>query len=164
VVLGTIPGCGGTQRLIRAIGKARAMKYVLTGEHFTAQQVFLHRAMQVPLHTRTPTLKIVWSVPYCGFVCRPQAAEWGLVTEVVPAATLVDTAVAMATKIASFSKPVIAMAKEAVNAANEMTLKEGVHFEKRLFHSTFATVQRKSRKIRHVCRVFAECCQQPAIF
>jgi enoyl-CoA hydratase len=39
--LGTIPGCGGTQRLIRAIGKSRAMKYVLTGEQFTAQQVGL---------------------------------------------------------------------------------------------------------------------------
>jgi len=65
----------------------------------------------------------------------------GLVTKVVPAEETVDTAVKMAEKIASFSQPVIAMAKEAVNAAYEMTQAEGVRFERRLFHSTFATVR-----------------------
>lgn len=57
------------------------------------------------------------------------------------AAETVDTAVKMAEKIASFSQPIIAMAKESVNAAYEMTLAEGVRFERRLFHSTFSTVR-----------------------
>lgn len=63
--------------------------------------------------------------------------------KVVPAGQLVETAVTMGTKIGGLSKPVIAMAKEAVNAAYEMTLAEGVRFERRLFHSTFATKDQK---------------------
>ena len=54
-----------------------------------------------------------------------------------------DAAVALAAKIAGHSKPIVAMAKEAVNAAFEMTLAEGVHFERRLFHATFATADQK---------------------
>lgn len=109
ILLGTIPGCGGTQRLVRAVGKSRGMEIVLTGEKFTAQQ----------------------------------ASEWGLVSKVLPVDKLVESAVAMADKIAGFSKPIVMMCKEAVNSSFEMTLKEGIHFEKRLFHQTFATADQK---------------------
>ena len=67
----------------------------------------------------------------------------GLVAQVVPAATTVDVAVAMGAKIAAHSKPIVAMAKEAVNAAFEMTLAEGIRFERRVFHTTFATKDQK---------------------
>ncbi|RYG49323.1 hypothetical protein EON67_06785 [archaeon] len=109
VTIGTIPGCGGTQRLIRSVGKSKAMEMVLSGASIGAAE----------------------------------AATYGLVAKVVPADKTVETAVAMATKIASFSKPIIAMAKEAVNASYEMTLAEGVRFERRVFHATFATADQK---------------------
>lgn len=109
VTLGTIPGCGGTQRLIRAVGKSKAMEMILTAERMSAEEM----------------------------------RAYGLVARVVPSDKLVDTAVEMAGKIAAFSKPVIAMAKEAVNASYEMTLAEGIRFERRLFHSTFATADQK---------------------
>jgi enoyl-CoA hydratase/carnithine racemase len=109
VTIGTIPGCGGTQRLIRAIGKSRAMELVLTGDRMPASE----------------------------------ALTRGLVARVVPADKTVETAVGIAAKIASFSKPIIAMAKEATNASYEMTLAEGIHFERRLFHTTFATADQK---------------------
>lgn len=64
----------------------------------------------------------------------------GLVCRVVPSEKLLEETLAMADKIASFSTPVVMMAKEAVNASFEMSLAEGVRFERRLFHSTFATV------------------------
>ena len=38
IKLGVIPGAGGSQRLTRAMGKARAMHYILTGEQFSAQE------------------------------------------------------------------------------------------------------------------------------
>lgn len=78
------------------------------------------------------------------------AASTGLVSRVVPPEQLVDDAVAMAAKIAALSQPVIAMAKEATNAAYELTLAEGVRFERRLFHSTFATVRRHNTAPTHV--------------
>lgn len=68
----------------------------------------------------------------------------GLVCRVVPADKLVDEALAMGKKIASLSQPVIQMAKEAVNASFELTLAEGVRWERRLFHSTFATVRSRA--------------------
>ena len=102
-------GCGGTQRLIRAVGKAKAMDMILTGDMVDANE----------------------------------ARDFGLVTKVVAADETLDEAVKMASKIASFSQPIIAMAKEAVNAAYEMTQAEGVRFERRLFHSTFATNDQK---------------------
>lgn len=63
---------------------------------------------------------------------------------VVPAAELVDAAVKLGEDIARFSKPITAMCKEAVNAAEELSLAEGLRLERRLFHSTFATVRRPS--------------------
>jgi enoyl-CoA hydratase/carnithine racemase len=108
ITLGTIPGCGGTQRLVRAVGKSKAMELILTGERLTALQ----------------------------------AKELGLVSHVYPKAELVDKAMVMAKKIASFSKPIAQLAKEAVNVSFEATLAEGVRFERRIFHASFATADR----------------------
>ena len=105
IKLGTIPGVGGTQRLTRAIGKARAMDLILTGDFMSAEE----------------------------------AKSLGLVSRIVPADELVDTAVEVGSRIASYSKPVVSMAKEAVNEAFESSLRSGLLFERRLFHSTFAT-------------------------
>jgi len=77
------------------------------------------------------------------FIKADEAERAGLVSRVVPAKELVENALKTAGQIASFSKPIVAMAKECVNTAFETTLAEGVHFERRLFHSTFATEDRK---------------------
>lgn len=109
VTIGTIPGCGGTQRLIRAIGKSKAMEMILTGEFMDAEE----------------------------------AEKAGLVSRVVEPDALINDAVALGSKIASLSQPVIAMAKEAVNASYENTLQQGVVMERRLFHSTFGFADQK---------------------
>ncbi|GAB5099012.1 enoyl-CoA hydratase [Caballeronia sp. HLA56] len=72
-----------------------------------------------------------------------EAERAGLASRVVGAERLIDEAVEAATIIASFSLPAVMMAKEAVNRAYETTLAEGVHFERRLFHSLFATEDQK---------------------
>jgi len=105
ITLGVIPGSGGTQRLTRAVGKAKAMDMVLTGRMMDAEE----------------------------------AERAGLVSRVVPADALLDTALEAAETIAGMSAPAAAMAKEAVNRVFEMTLAEGVRFERRLFQSCFAT-------------------------
>lgn len=61
-------------------------------------------------------------------------------SRVVPAGELLNEAVKTASKIASMSKPIASLVKDAVNAAYETTLSAGITFERRLFHSTFATV------------------------
>jgi len=109
ITLGVIPGCGGTQRLVRAIGKSKAMELVLTG----------------------------------GMIDAKQAEKDGLVSKVVPTETTVEVALEMANKIASFSLPVAAAAKETVNAAFELNLAEGLRFERRIFHSLFALSDQK---------------------
>ncbi|EHH19490.1 hypothetical protein EGK_20210, partial [Macaca mulatta] len=109
ILLGTIPGAGGTQRLTRAVGKSLAMEMVLTGDRISAQD----------------------------------AKQAGLVSKIFPVETLVEEAIQCAEKIASNSKIIVAMAKESVNAAFEMTLTEGSKLEKKLFYSTFATDDRK---------------------
>ncbi len=107
--LGIIAGMGGTQRLARAVGKAKAMDMNLTGRMMDAAE----------------------------------AERSGLVSRVVPAATLLDEARAMATKIAAKSQIATMAAKEAVNRAYESTLAEGLIFERRLFQSLFATEDQK---------------------
>jgi enoyl-CoA hydratase len=72
-----------------------------------------------------------------------EAERAGLVSRVVPAAELLPEALKVAEKIAGLSRPVVMMAKESVNRAYETTLAEGVRFERRLFHSTFATEDQK---------------------
>jgi len=72
-----------------------------------------------------------------------EAERAGLVSRIVPAAQLLDEALAAAGKIAEFSLPAVMMAKEAVNRAFETTLAEGLRFEKRLFHSMFALDDQK---------------------
>ncbi|MFN3349113.1 enoyl-CoA hydratase [Pseudorhodoplanes sp.] len=109
IKLGVIPGIGGTQRLTRAIGKAKAMDMTLTGRMMDAEE----------------------------------AERSGLVARVVPLASLMDETMKIATAIASMSLPAVMMAKEAVNRAFETTLAEGVLFERRLFHSLFATRDQK---------------------
>ncbi|MCC7039728.1 MAG: enoyl-CoA hydratase [Burkholderiales bacterium] len=109
IKLGIIPGAGGTQRLPRAVGKAKAMDLVLTGRMMSADE----------------------------------AERAGLVSRVVSAETLVDEALAAAATICEYSLPVVMMAKEAVNRAYEGTLADGIHFERRMFHSLFATEDQK---------------------
>jgi enoyl-CoA hydratase len=72
-----------------------------------------------------------------------EAERAGLVSRVVPAADLVSEAVKVAARIATLSRPVVLMAKEAVNRAYETTLSEGILFERRVFHATFALEDRK---------------------
>jgi len=72
-----------------------------------------------------------------------EAERSGLVSRIVPVASLVDEAIKTATKIAELSQPIVMMAKEAINRAYETTLTEGIRFERRLFHATFATEDQK---------------------
>jgi enoyl-CoA hydratase len=72
-----------------------------------------------------------------------EAERCGLVSRIVPVAELVKDAVATAQTIAEMSRPIAMMAKESINRAFETTLAEGVRFERRLFHSTFATADQK---------------------
>ena len=72
-----------------------------------------------------------------------EAERSGLVSRVVPLSELMDEALKVASRIGELSRPSVLMAKESVNKAYEMTLSEGVKFERRLFHSTFATEDQK---------------------
>jgi enoyl-CoA hydratase len=72
-----------------------------------------------------------------------EAERSGLVSRVVPVEELVNEAVKAAGKIAEFSLPAVIMAKEAVNRSYEVTLGEGLRFERRLFHSMFALEDQK---------------------
>jgi enoyl-CoA hydratase len=107
--LGVIPGAGGTQRLPRAVSKAKAMEMCLTARMMDAAE----------------------------------AERAGLVSRVVPANRLLDEALATAETIAGFSLPVVIMVKEAVNRAYESSLSEGLLFERRSFHATFALKDQK---------------------
>ncbi len=109
IKLGVMPGIGGTQRLTRFIGKAKAMDLCLTGRMMGAEE----------------------------------AERAGLVSRIVPAAKLLDEAMKAAETIAAMSLPIAMMTKESVNQAYETTLSAGIRFERRLFHSMFATADQK---------------------
>ena len=72
-----------------------------------------------------------------------EAERAGLVARIVPAADLINEAGKTAQAIADKSMPIVMIAKEAVNRAYETTLAEGLHYERRVFHSTFGTEDRK---------------------
>ena len=72
-----------------------------------------------------------------------EAEAAGLVSRVVPIDKLLEDALATAEKIASFSLPVLMMIKECVNQSFESTLNEGMLFERRMFHSSFALDDQK---------------------
>lgn len=107
--LGVTPGMGGSQRLTRAIGKAKAMEMCLTGRMMAAEE----------------------------------ALASGLVARVVPAESLLDEAMKTAETIAAKSLVASKMVKEQVNAAFEMTLAQGIMYERRTFHSIFASEDQK---------------------
>jgi enoyl-CoA hydratase len=107
--LGVIPGAGGTQRLTKAIGKAKAMDLCLTGRMMDATE----------------------------------AERSGLVARVVPLADLMTEVLKAADAIAAKSLPSVLTAKEAVNRAFEVTLAEGLRFERRVFSALFATQDQK---------------------
>ena len=109
IKLGVIPGMGGSQRLTRAIGKAKAMEMILTGRNMKAEE----------------------------------AEASGLVAKVVPADALVDEALKMAKTIAAMPPLAAIAAKEAVNAAYEMPLAQGINYERRVFHGLFGTEDQK---------------------
>ncbi|NWF71171.1 MAG: enoyl-CoA hydratase/isomerase family protein [Chloroflexi bacterium] len=107
--LGIIPGGGGTQRLIRAVGKALAMEIILADRRLTAQE----------------------------------ALHYGLVNRVVPADVYLEEAIKLAEKIASLSHVAVRMGKDAINRAYELTLQEGLNYEKRNFYLLFGTEDKK---------------------
>ena len=72
-----------------------------------------------------------------------EAERAGLVSRIVPADKLLDEALAAGAIIASMSLPVAMMIKDSINRAYESTLGDGVQYERRLFHSTFATEDQK---------------------
>jgi enoyl-CoA hydratase len=109
IKLGIIPGAGGTQRLPRAVSKAKAMDLCLTGRMMDAAE----------------------------------AERAGLVSRVVPAERCLDEALEAAAVIAAYSQPSVMMAKESINRAYEGPLSEGMLFERRMFHSLFATDDQK---------------------
>ncbi|WP_027896130.1 enoyl-CoA hydratase [Zestomonas thermotolerans] len=107
--LGVIPGIGGTQRMARALGKAKTMELCLTGRQLSAEE----------------------------------AERAGLVARVFPLDRLLEESLAAAQTIASRSLPATLMIKECVNRAFEVSLAEGVRFERRVFHSLFASADQK---------------------
>src|SRR5215470_5488233 len=72
-----------------------------------------------------------------------EAEQSGLVARVVPLTQLMDEAMKLAERIAGMSAPIAMMVKESVNRAYETTLAEGIRFERRLFHASFATEDQK---------------------
>lgn len=107
--LGVLPGMGGTQRLTRAVGKAKAMELCLSGRMMGAEE----------------------------------AERAGVVARIVPKEQLLEEALKVAAQIASKSVPVAMMVKESINRAFEVSLSEGVRFERRVFHAAFATEDQK---------------------
>ena len=108
ITLGIIPGGGGSQRLARAIGKQRAMEYVLTGRRWDART----------------------------------AERWGLVNKVVGKGAWLTEAIELARLVAERPPLALRLAKQAVLAAQETSLAEGLRTERGLFEEAMATEDR----------------------
>lgn len=109
ITLGVIPGIGGTQRLTRLVGKAKAMDLILTGRLIDAVE----------------------------------AERIGLISRAVPADTLLAEVTEAATRIAGYGKIAAMAARDCVDRALETGLADGIRYERRVFHSLFATADQK---------------------
>ena len=109
IKLGVIPGMGGSQRLTKLVGKAKAMDMILTGRMMDAAE----------------------------------AERCGLVARIIPAEKLLEETLAAAQTIAGYGKAATMAAREAVDRALEGGLREGILFERRIFHALFATKDQK---------------------
>lgn len=105
IKLGVIPGMGGSQRLTKLVGKAKAMDMILTGRMMDAEE----------------------------------AERAGLVARVIPADQFMTETIAAAETIAGYSKSVAIVAREAVERALELGLRDGLLFERRAYHALWAT-------------------------
>ncbi|EEE35716.1 enoyl-CoA hydratase protein [Rhodobacteraceae bacterium KLH11] len=103
IKIGCIPGIGGTQRLTRLIGRARAMDMILTGRMIDAAE----------------------------------ALQMGLVSRVVAADTLMDTAHEVAETIADYASDIVDMARACVNMAEQSTLDAGLRYERQMYHALY---------------------------
>jgi enoyl-CoA hydratase/carnithine racemase len=108
ITLGIIPGGGGTQRLARAVGKQRAMEYVLTGRRWDAEA----------------------------------AEKWGLVNKVARKGKWLEEAIELARLVAERPPLAVRLAKQAVLAAEQTNLEEGLRSERQLFDQAMATEDR----------------------
>ena len=110
IKLGIIPGAGGTQRLVRAVGKSKAMELILTGRNFGGVD----------------------------------AERWGVAAQVYDTAEeCISGAVETAGRIASMSRVAVRAAKEAVNKSQDLGLRDGVEYERKLFHALFGSKDQK---------------------
>ena len=109
IKIGVMPGMGGSQRMTRAVGKAKAMDMVLTGRMMDAAE----------------------------------AERSGLVARVIADNRLVDETLDAARTIAGFGRNAVLLAREAVDRSFDTPLSEGLLFERRAFHSLFATDDQK---------------------
>lgn len=110
IKLGIIPGMGGSQRLPRAVGKAKAMELILTGRSFDGVE----------------------------------AEQWGVAAGSFDTwDDLMEEVLKTAEKIASYSMLAVRAAKRAVNKSQELPLREGVEYERRIFHSLFGSQDQK---------------------
>lgn len=109
IKLGVMPGMGGSQRLTRAVGKAKAMDLILTGRMMDAEE----------------------------------AERAGLVARIFSDDSLIEETLKVAETIAEFGPASAMLAREAVARADEISLTEGLLFERRVFHSLFATRDQK---------------------
>jgi enoyl-CoA hydratase len=107
--IGIMPGAGGTQRLIRAVGKAVAMDVILTGRFLTARE----------------------------------ALTYGLVSRMVPKEHFYTEALRIAHDMAKKPPLALRIAKESVRKAHELSLAEGLEYERKLFYLLFATEDQK---------------------
>lgn len=123
IKLGIIPGAGGSQRLIRAVGKSRAMELILTGRNFSGKE----------------------------------AAEWGVAARAFDSAeACVEGAMDTAGRIAGMSSVAIKAAKEVVNKSQELPLREGLDFERKVFHGLFSSKDQKIGMLRFLQPVYQD--------
>lgn len=109
IKLGVIPGIGGTQRLTRLVGRAKAMDLVLTGRTMDARE----------------------------------AEAAGLVSRVVPDDRALPEALEAAETIASYGRTAVRAARDCVDRSLETGLRDGIRYERRVFHALFATHDQK---------------------